>query len=297
MREQIAILFGSEPTFDIFAFKYFILNLNKIQNQFEFCFPDIPHRLFTNSAYSTEDLYTIYKDKYITKIDEYGLVIVIIKSRIWGNYFSCGNEDAQFITTDCWNKYFSPPSLFEYLLHAIISRIIFANDELDLGAHLETCGCILDQARIKADYRVGISLGYISDEVGERILTVEGEEYLNALKKMHDSEWIGDIEQKNTVAYNLKHYFSFDIDKESGFNKNFWERARAKFPDIPKDVITQLLNAILIAILSALFVLLGLKSRGSDSKDAETLKSEVVQLKSSIDSLRVEIAAKKDTVR
>ena len=40
-RLKIAVIFGTIPNFDKYAFKYFILYVNKIQNTYEFFFPDV----------------------------------------------------------------------------------------------------------------------------------------------------------------------------------------------------------------------------------------------------------------
>jgi hypothetical protein len=40
-RLKIIVVFGSKPNFDKDAFKYFFLSLNKLQNTYEFCFPDL----------------------------------------------------------------------------------------------------------------------------------------------------------------------------------------------------------------------------------------------------------------
>jgi hypothetical protein len=55
-RLRVAIIIGSKPNFDEYAFKYFILTLNRIQSTYEFVFPEIDSYYFNDDSYSRENL-------------------------------------------------------------------------------------------------------------------------------------------------------------------------------------------------------------------------------------------------
>jgi hypothetical protein len=48
-KKRVMIFIASEPKYDEFAFKYFILNLNKIQDSFEFHFPISKEMIFSKT--------------------------------------------------------------------------------------------------------------------------------------------------------------------------------------------------------------------------------------------------------
>ena len=152
-----------------------------------------------------------------------------------------------------WEKLFSPPSVFEYLLHCLGASLIFMHPKLNLSSHKETRGCTLDYTKYKMDDKVDIGLGYLCDNCRDAISSGAGEHYLNDISSIVSRNWIGDIGTVDSVAYNLKRFFKFDINKDSGFNKTFWERAKEFFPEIPKEAIVALLSAILGAIIALFF--------------------------------------------
>jgi len=81
------------------------------------------------------------------------------------------------------------------------------------------------------------------------------------MKLVISRKWIGTVSDIGSVAFDLKHFFRFDIDRHSGFNKTFWERSRAKFDELPLEgvkVVTEVIKAVLLA---AILILLGFTSR------------------------------------
>ncbi len=257
-RSKVAILLNSEPTFNEYAFKYFILNLNSIQSNYEFVFPEFDEYYFVDKLYNEATLLETHKKgikeiNFESKPDYY---VNIIESEIEGNLFFICIGNASFITTNSWQKYFSPPSLFEYLLHGISVSLIAMHPKIGLVTHTETRGCTLDYTKYKADRRVDVSLGYLCDDCKKIISQNAGKEYLEDMYKIINRVWIGDINSFSSVAYNLKHFFKFDINKDSGFNKNFWEKAKEYFPELPKEIVAYLISSIIGGLLGAGIALL-----------------------------------------
>lgn len=270
-RLKIAIVFGTEPNFDWDAFKYFILYVNRIQKAYEFFFPDL-------------DVYTFKKKKKekinwnsslqevrnftLSKKIECDHCITIITNSFDNNYFFNTESDCSIITTDVWDKHFSPPSLFEYLLHCIFTCLIYSQikstestDEqmtINIGSHKDTRGCIADFTRQKYDDRIDIILGYICDEHKREIKDYYGEDYLKDIEFVIERNWIGDLETKNSPAFNLKHIFKIDIFKDSGFEKTWWDKVKGKFYEMPGTIISEVLKFILIALLTFYLIKLGI---------------------------------------
>lgn len=287
---KIAVIFGSSPDFDPFAFKYFVLSLNKIQSEFEFCFPDADSHLFEDKEYDREKLFEIYQneDHSTLQLDIFTTVMVIIAGNISGSFFSVGYGNVYFVTTAYWERVFSPPSLFEYLLHSLVFAIIGTNTNLELETNKECYGCVFDYNRIKMDCRVGIAMGYISDTVKNEILSKENELFFQAIQKMIDLSWLGDIEEKNSVRYKLKHYFKYDIDKDSGFKKSFWEKAFSYFESLPSEMIKILVTAILSFIFGALIVYhtVEVGNRQNKTREKEILE-QIEKLQITVDKIKV----------
>src|SRR5687767_13718433 len=147
-RLNISLIFGTPPNFNKEAFKYFILSLNKLQNSYEFFFPDINEFPFSEKICIHETSTAIFEDFISNKKINAHYHIGIITSNFDSNFFFNSDENTAIITTDIWEKHFSPPSLFEYLLHCIICCLIYSQklpdsrnitDEMNLiniGSHV-----------------------------------------------------------------------------------------------------------------------------------------------------------------
>jgi len=228
--------------------------MNNIQSAYEFIFPEIDNYFYNKERYSSDELFDLFTlVKQDVKFEgEPDYFINIIQPKIVGGLFFECRGDVAFITTDLWERIFSPPSLFEYLLHCISASLIFMHPKIDLGSHKETRGCTLDYTRYKMDDKVDISLGYLCDKCRKAILDGTGLDYLKDVSVMISRKWIGDINDFDSVAYNLKLFFKFDINKNSGFNKTFWEKAKVHFPEIPKDIVIVLFSVLIGALITLL---------------------------------------------
>jgi hypothetical protein len=270
-RLKVAIIYSQKPNFDEYAFKYFLLSLNKLQSTYEFTFPDLDSYVFAEGpidfSSSLDQLDAFVSNQPILCDFSVGIVTGSFNN----NYFFSSGYNSAIITTDVWEKYLSPPSLFEYLLHCIYCCLIYSekkkndpsnfNDKkfLDICSHSDTRGCIADFTRFKKDDRVDIALGYICDEHKEKIIKVFGEDYLLETTKVLERTWIGKINDEGSVAYNLKHIFKFDINRDSGFNKNFWDKCKDKFYEIPGDTLGEVTKILAATVIAYLLIKLGIE--------------------------------------
>lgn len=273
-RLRISIIFGNEPNFNKAACKYFILYLNKLQSTYEFSFPDILKFPFEENKYCEYDTANSILNDFALKngiITDH--LIAITTNKFSNNYFFNNEEKNSVITTYVWDKYFSPPSLFEYLLHSIYCCLIYSQKTLpntvlskkaqmiNIGSHKDTRGCVADFTRNKSDDRIDIILGYICDEHKKEIKKFYGKNYLIETTNILERKWIGNINDKDSVAYNLKHIFKFDINKDSGFNKTNLEKICEKFYEMPYELASEILKLVITVLLTYLLLKLGLATK------------------------------------
>lgn len=259
MRKKVAVLFLSEPTFDRYACEFMILNLNKIQSCFEFEFPEFRTSPLPSTDYSRlEDLFSKFHEtledlqrRGKTRGDYY---VGITSVGMGENLFWYVEKNTAIITTDTWEKLFSPPSLFEYLIHsltgALVQMISGTETTRFVGSHRETRGCLMDYTLFKKDDKVDISLGYVCDECKSQINNVLGKDLALCIEKMSSRDWIGEVEQTGSVAYSLKNFFKVDLNKDTGFYKTFWERAKEYLPEVPKEAILIIATAVITYLLT-----------------------------------------------
>ncbi len=252
-RKVVAILFSSKPDFEKYAFKFFILNLNKVQNQYEFIFTEKEEHVYKNDYYSVNELFQIFENKIRSQIhfdSKPEFFINIITQEIENNYFFIERKDVGFITTNTWEEYYSPPSLFEYLSHCIVASLLIL--DFNMSSHSDTRGCCLDYCFEKTDEKVDIVLGYICDKCKNEIIQKRGQESFDALMNILDRKWIGNLKEFGTVAYDLQKFFKINIDRQSGFNKNIWEKIKEPFYSLPKEVTGYAISALIGALVATL---------------------------------------------
>jgi hypothetical protein len=143
-RKKVAIVFLNQPDFDELAFKFLILNLNKVQQCFEFEFPDIEEYPLSEP---TETLLL----EFARVIEDEGLsadfFVGISTYEIEENFFWLANVggNCSVITTKGWRRYFAPPSVFEHVINCLVPVLaIMADKSGTIESHDPTRGCCLN---------------------------------------------------------------------------------------------------------------------------------------------------------
>lgn len=246
MKRQIVIIIPQAPNFELLAFKYFLLSLNQKLSTLEFSFVDLERYIFLNKVMDYEKAVEIFREtEKNINIPKYDFIFCVVSFRFTDNHFTHSSGNLSFITTDVWEKAFSPPSLFEYLVHSIISEILLMDTALELNSHEDTRGCILDFCEYKADARVGILCGFISEEVKTKIIKTYGKQFIEDIETVLGRKWIGSLEEPGSVAYNLMHVFKVNLFRDSGFIKKWHEKVLDTFYDFPKKFLLLILGSIL----------------------------------------------------
>lgn len=257
-RKKVAMVFLNKPDFDEVAFKFLILSLNKVQQCFEFEFLDI-------EKYPLNEPTDTLLSDFATVVDEEELsadfFIGIVTYEIGENFFwlaSVGGNRS-IITTKGWKRYFSPPSVFEYVIHCLVPVLaIMADKSGTIESHGPTRGCCLDYVYFKENARVDTALGYICDACRSKIRSKLGEDYLKCFEDINSMEWLGEVNKLGTIACNLKKFFRVDINKDTGFYKTRKEKIKEYLMELPEKLITLSLTTIIAAIIGFIVgVLLG----------------------------------------
>lgn len=254
MKYHISIVVPQKPNFELLAFKYFLLSLNPKLNTLEFSFADLDDYIFEEEklrfSSALDKFEKAKKDIHFDASSEPDFIICLVSFSFDDDYFSHSEGNLSIITTDVWAKKFSPPSLFEYLVHIILAQILIMDTGLKpRKAHQETRGCILDYCDTKEHERIGILSGFVSDRVRKKVLEVpkedHGEKFIKDMEYILGRSWIGTLDEPNSVAYNLKHAFNVNLFRDSGFTKTWYEKVFDTFYDIPQKAILLILGAII----------------------------------------------------
>jgi hypothetical protein len=170
------------------------------------------------------------------------------------------------ITTKDWERYFSPPSIFEYIALTIFYYAI-ESLEVEFGtvehfyehAHQNTRGCILDRDEWSQHIRIFVSNPQLCQDCRRHLLQLEDDihnrtriavnltDYVN---KVIDRKWIGDLDVKGSPAHTLKKNYGYDIDRNSGFYKRWYEKALDTIKDSSIGWIMSIVTAVIIAIIT-----------------------------------------------
>lgn len=262
MRKQVAILLGENQNIDTDAFKYFVLSTNPAQELFEFSFPDTSISIFKSKGSVIHEKTVEHLKAQVSKSnlqDEYDYWIAIINNKFSSNYFFRHEQNYAVITTDVWEKSFTPPSVFEYLFQSIVTCLLYFDTCKDLKSHSATTGCLMDLTRNKIDDKINILTGYICSNHRKVILSNSDENYLDSILDLLKYKWLGQSTEFGSVSYNLRHVYNFDINKDSGFEKSFFKRVKEDLHKLPFDFINSVFKLLVGVAIAYIIYRLELK--------------------------------------
>jgi hypothetical protein len=189
----------------------------------------------------------------------YDVYVFITSKYMTGNLFFRQYGPLVHITTHEWQENFSPPSVFEYLFHSTMCGAIYALTSAH--SHREfTMGCQFEYTRIKELDRVDIALGFMCEEHREIIRTELGDSILVDVESLFKFLWLGRPDQQGTISYKMKELFNYDLRKDSGYKKKFFERAQANIDSLWFDMTKELFKGVVLIIVAYLLFRFGLKS-------------------------------------
>ena len=261
---RVAIWFDGPQEVDPAAFIFFVLSTNDLQKSLFFLFPDLPDD--DPKAKPTEIQNLTYKlaaqrsreGSQISQI-EADCHIFITKAQLGEeDYFFIEEGSLVLVTTYKWDREFAPPSLFEYLFHCILCGVTYRLAAFHSHDQF-TIGCPFDFTCTKANRRAGIVLGRICDDHARQVRERIGPDYFEDIQKLFSFEWIGKADEANSIAYKMRDYFRYDLKRDSGFQKSFWERTQPHLDTLWFDFGKELFKGLVLILIAYLLFKFGLK--------------------------------------
>src|SRR5207245_527616 len=123
----------------------------------------------------------------------------------------------------------------------------------DVHSHHEfTMGCQFDYTRVKELDRVDIALGFLCRDHRDILRAQLGEAVLTDVESLFKFTWIGASNEQGSVAYKMKDLFNYDLRRDSGYKKTFFERVQANIDTIWFDMAKELFKAFVLIVVAYL---------------------------------------------
>jgi hypothetical protein len=142
------------------------------------------------------------------------------------------DKKISIITSELWEKKFSPPSVFEYIVITTFKcalRSLFLDFLPVFKDHNETRGCIFDRTALEKPYRrISVTNPNLCSNCKKTIQKLEttiqnqsaASKFLyRPISKVLSKKWLGSLKEENSPIYNLKKNYGYSVDINSGFYK------------------------------------------------------------------------------
>lgn len=273
--------------FDQVACAHFLLQINSIQDLFNFqiitpgigklgnvrlnALPLDPNQMllwFNGKIYEIEQIMDSDMDYWIG----------ITSKGIGQNYFlRIGKKEESLsdkigmITSELWQRNYSPPSLFEYIaLTGFTCGMYFINYNFNgsLKPH-KTRGCVFDFTPYKPHHRILVSNPTICLHCKTKIEQLQGEIHeqtgidlilFDGIKEVISRKWMGSLKELDSPIYNLRKNYKYNVDLNSGFYKKPLEKAKENIKENSIIwLVTGLIGVVSLLLGNFLIILLNLK--------------------------------------
>lgn len=175
------------------------------------------------------------------------------------------------ISSELWQRNYSPPSLFEYIAITVFTcGIYFINYEFNgsLKPH-KTNGCIFDFTYYKPHHRILVSNPTICLYCKKKIeqLQVEIQKQtgidivlFDGIKEVISRKWMGSLKERDSPIYNLKKNYKYNVDLNSGFYKKPLEKAKENIKENSIIwLVSGLIGVVTLLLGNFLIILFNLK--------------------------------------
>jgi len=176
------------------------------------------------------------------------------------------------ITSRHWDKSRMPPSLFEYLL-ATVFRCALESLDRDLNddklnkkflrndEHKQvTRGCIFDFKHRQTSVSIFKLCYGCKKRLSKLEELIKNKDKDNDIHLVSDvntilsREWMGTYEMRDFPLFNLKRIYKYDVDRNSGYNKDWKEKFRDSITDkFAEWTLGNILGGIIGGLITALF--------------------------------------------
>jgi hypothetical protein len=267
---KIGILLGDLHTFNIPVLKFLVLQMNTLQQTFEYEFLPVNHedkflqKLSYRSSVNREELRKevgAFRDRYqeylSKEIEGYNVKdkqiptyhVLVTLACFQDNYYSMVEKGLVILALGNWKRYMAPPSIVEFILILIVRHSVGSICiPLRGSVHFGTKGCLFDFTPSLDEVRLKILSGFICSSCRSTLIS-EGfhkvpEELTYVLKK----DWLGkanEPEKPAGIAANL----GYDLFTTKGPQPTIWETAKKTLQEEWVKTLLTILGAIVLAAL------------------------------------------------
>jgi hypothetical protein len=276
--KRIGILLADLGKFNIPVLKYLVLQINALQQTFEFEFLPTDHhdefmqklakqnlvnreeiradcRPFLERYWpSLQEMITGYRLKD-TELPEDHLILVTMAC-FEDKYYTMRQRGISILALGNWKRWMAPPSIVEFILTLVVREAVsFICPTLRGSVHLGTRGCICDFAGDLGDARIKVLSGFVCQYCRASIeaegLHSLGDDLIRILKK----EWLGNLDDPKVPA-RIASNLGYNLFITKGIKPTFRETFRNIFQ---QEFTKQILISLIVIIQTVLTVFLLLR--------------------------------------
>ena len=181
--------------------------------------------------------------------------IVLADTRFGDNYYYIGSATWAVIALGGWEKELSPPSIVEYFLSFATLASLDAIAR-PMERHFDTRGCVFDFNATLQHARLKVLSGDICSSCADKVEELTSKQVIADAQTLLKRSWLGTASAPSDVALTVKK-LGYDLFHTSGVKPTLKERLLAT---LEQEGLKNLLNVTFQILLTALLILIGLKS-------------------------------------
>lgn len=280
--KRIGILLADLGKFNIPVLKFLVLQMNTLQQTFEYEFLPAPREdefLQTLSPGASVDREVIRQDvpSFLDRYQSYleGMIqgyrikdsklstdrfILVTTSCFKNNYFTLREKGLSILALGNWERSMAPPSIVEFILSLLVREAVASiSPSLRGPIHLGTKGCICDFTASLSEIRLKVLTGFVCNYCRSALQADGLDTLADELELVLRKEWIGKSTDPDTpagIAANL----GYDLFISRGIKASKWENFLIILQQEGVKQFITILGAVVQFILIALLIIwLGLK--------------------------------------
>lgn len=273
---RMGILLHDLKKVNIPALKFLILQLNSLQNVFEYEFlpcdaedqfikmltPDTPmdREKIRPDIAGFLNRYHIYLNQQVKNYrlseepPDYFILITLVKFS--DEYYSMRQKGLSVLALGNWEREMSPPSILEFILTFTVRESVASISRSLRGSiHLGTKGCLCDFTFYLEDARFKVLQGYVCSYCRKALETDGYPTLANDLTRILSKQWMGRTSNPSSPAGIISN-LGFDLFLTKGLKPTVWE---SFLSTIQEEGVKELIKLIAAFILAALIVWMGFK--------------------------------------
>lgn len=242
--QKIGILLGDLRKFNISVLKFLVLQMNMLQQTFEYEFLPIDHedtflqKLSYQSSVDREalrqkvgafrDCYREYLEKEIEgykvkdkQVPTYHILVTM--ACFQDGYYSMVENGLVILALGDWKRYMAPPSIVEFILTLIIRHSVSSIcTPLRGSVHFGTKGCLFDFTASLDEVRLKVLSGFICSSCRSTLISAGFNQVPEELSRVLKKDWFGkanEPEKPAGIAANL----GYDLFTTKGPQPTVWE--------------------------------------------------------------------------